>query len=61
MEELNEGDSVVLHTDNFDTNGVVGKIVTMMRPLNRCIVELESGSRIHVPLHYASKRNFLSE
>lgn len=60
MQNLSEGDSVVLDTNSFDTNGKVGKIVSINDVMNRCIVEVE-GVHHHLSLQQVYKRSFLAE
>ena len=61
MQDLNEGDSVVMYTDNFETNGRVGKIQKTMPAINRAIVVTESGTIHHIALNALEKRDFLTE
>lgn len=61
MQDINENDSVVMYTDNFDTNGMIGTVKKVMAPINRCIVVTEDGVERHVALNSVEKRSFLSE
>ena len=61
MQMIKEGDSVVLDTDSFDTNGRVAKVISVNTLLNRCLVELNDGSLHHITLNNVNPRKFLSE
>jgi hypothetical protein len=61
MQDLNEGDTVRLDTDSFDTNGKVGRIIHLSPGTTAVRVLLEDGNSVVVSTNQLTKQKFLSE